>query len=82
MTTTDLMNLLKDIEFGASGRSREISFEVSEEYISEPIITISSTGDGIAGAQLCLQIKPLNKGGLVGNHDKICPVCGSKMSGK
>ena len=56
MTTTELINLLKSIEFGASGRSREISFEVGRKHIYEPNITISSTGDGMAGAEVCLKI--------------------------
>lgn len=59
MTTTELIRLLKSIEKGASGRSREISFEVKRKrasYIHEPDIEISSTGDGIAGAEVCLRI--------------------------
>jgi hypothetical protein len=56
MTTTELIELLKSIERGASGRSREISFKVGKEHIFEPDITISSTGDGIAGAEVCLKI--------------------------
>lgn len=56
MTTTELINLLKSREFGASGRSREISFRIGKRYIFEPNITINSTGDGIAGAEICLEI--------------------------
>lgn len=60
MTTTELIELLKRVEFGASGRPRKISFiiESDEEfYIDEPEITKDSTGDGIAGAELTLRIK-------------------------
>mgnify|MGYP000385942443 CR=1 FL=1 len=57
MTTTELIKLLQSVEFGASGRSREISFYVGEEFIFEPEIKISSTGDGCAGADLCLKIE-------------------------
>jgi hypothetical protein len=56
MTTTELINLLKSIEYGVSGRSREISFKVGKRYIFEPNIVINSTGDGIAGAEVCLEI--------------------------
>lgn len=56
MTTTELINLLRSIEKGASGRSREISFKVGRTHIFEPNITINSTGDGICGAEVCLEI--------------------------
>lgn len=55
-TTTDLIKILSSIEFGASGRSREISFKIGDDYISEPEITIDGTGDGIVGAQVLLKI--------------------------
>jgi hypothetical protein len=56
MTTTELIELLKSIEHGFSGRSREISFKVGKKHIFEPNITINSTGDGICGAEVCLEI--------------------------
>jgi hypothetical protein len=57
MTTTELIELLKSVEFGASGRAREISFRISHEnYIFEPYIKIDCTGDGVAGAELCLRL--------------------------
>lgn len=56
MTTTELIKLLKSIEYGASGRSREISFKIGKRNIFEPNIRISSTGDGICGAEACLEI--------------------------
>lgn len=57
MTTTELISLLKKVEHGASGRPREISFHVGKKYIFMPDITISSTGDGICGAELSLMIE-------------------------
>ena len=61
MNTTEMIELLKSVEKGASGRSREISFEIppalKDAYIHEPDITIGSTGDGCAGAELCLRIR-------------------------
>lgn len=57
MTTTELIELLKEVEFGASGRPREISFDHKDEFISSPEIAISMTGDGIAGAELTLELK-------------------------
>ena len=56
-TTTELIKLLKYVEFGASGRTRVISLRIGEEFISEPEITLCSTGDGCAGAEVCLEIK-------------------------
>ena len=58
MTTTELIKLLQSVEFGASGRSREISFRIlPKKYLFEPIIKIEGTGDGIAGAELCLRLE-------------------------
>lgn len=58
MTTTELIEVLKRLEKGASGRSREISFWVGGEhegqFISSPEIEVLSTGDGIAGAEITL----------------------------
>lgn len=57
MTTTELIELLKQYEKGASGRSREISFKVGRKFIFEPNITVDSTGDGICGAEITLKLK-------------------------
>ena len=62
MTTTELIELLKNVEKGASGRSREISFYCRDKYgetifISTPQISFSSSGDGVAGAELSLLIE-------------------------
>lgn len=56
MTTTELIALLKRVEHGASGRSREISLMLDDNFVSSPNIEIYSTGDGCAGAELCLEI--------------------------
>lgn len=56
MTTTELIKLLQSIEKGASGRSREVSFKIGDEFIFEPIIKISGTGDGCCGAEVTLEI--------------------------
>ena len=59
MTTTELIELLKSIETGASGRSREISFEIKntrKSYIHEHSIEVCGTGDGMCGAEVCLRI--------------------------
>ena len=56
MTTTGLINLLKSIEKGASGRSREINFEINDEVFFSPDVKISGTGDGCAGAEVTLKI--------------------------
>lgn len=57
MTTTELIKLLQSIEKGASGRSREISFEIGDVFMYKPDIKISSTGDGICGAEVTLRME-------------------------
>lgn len=56
MTTTELIKLLQDLEFGGSGRPREISFFVGKKFIPNPDIKFEGSGDGIAGAELCLRL--------------------------
>ena len=57
MNTTELIQLLRENEFGgASGRPRKVSVTVNGRYIPEPEIFVDSTGDGIAGAEICLGI--------------------------
>jgi hypothetical protein len=61
MTTTQLIEVLKKIEFGASGRAREISIRIPRKngkhlWISESDIKVTGTGDGIAGAEVTLEI--------------------------
>ena len=58
MNTTELIEMLKSVEFGASGRPRESSFSFNSEeiFFSSPDISISGTGDGIAGAELSLEL--------------------------
>ena len=60
MTTTELIDVLQRLEKGASGRSREISFQLGKDikskFISSPNIEVDSTGDGVAGAQITLKI--------------------------
>lgn len=62
MTTTELIKLLKSIEKGSSGRSREISFKYKRTLISEPDIIINSTGDGCAGAEVTLLLEEKKEG--------------------
>ena len=56
MTTTELIKILKKYEHGgATGQSREISFEIPAfGFLAEPEITVNSTGVGIVGAQITL----------------------------
>ena len=58
MTTTELIELLKSVEFGASGRPREISISCNSEniFFPDPNISITGTGDGVAGAELFLEL--------------------------
>ena len=61
MNTTELIKLLQEREHGASGRSREISLSIQGDngaFLPVPIIEVSSTGDGICGAEICLMVTP------------------------
>ena len=78
MTTTELIKILQDNEMGAiSLKPREISLTINGRYMPNPQITLSSTGDGICGAEIdldvfgewqyeCDDLKEL----------KSCPLCG------
>lgn len=53
MTTTELIKILQDNEKGGiSHKSRQISLTVNGRYLPNPQITLSSTGDGIAGPEI------------------------------
>ena len=53
MTTTELIKILQDNEKGGiSHKSRQISLTVNGKYLPAPQITLSSTGDGIAGPEI------------------------------
>lgn len=57
MTTTELIKILQDNETGAiSLKPREISLTINDRYMPNPQITLSSTGDGICGAEIDLDI--------------------------
>ncbi len=57
MTTTELIELLIQNEKGGiSHKSREISLTINGKYMPNPQITLSSTGDGIAGPEIDLDI--------------------------
>ena len=62
MDTIGLIELLEDQKTGASGRNREISFYFQDNitgeryFMGEPDISVGSTGDGICGAEICLDI--------------------------
>ena len=57
MTTTDLIKILKDTEYGAiTHKSRNISLTINGKYMPDPRITLSSTSDGIAGPEIDLDI--------------------------
>lgn len=60
MTTSELIKLLKEVEFGASGRPREISIKTDYGFYPSPEIAVFATGDGIAGAELCLSVEGVN----------------------
>lgn len=58
MTTTELIEMLKKHEYGAiSKKPREISIMIKGKgYMPHPEITLSGTGDGIAGPEIDLDI--------------------------
>ena len=58
MTTTELIKILKDNEYGGiTHKPREISLNVNGTYIPNPDITLISTGDGICGAEIDLYVE-------------------------
>ena len=57
ITTTELIKLLQDNELGGiSHKPRKISLTVNGRYLSNPQITLSSTGDGICGPEIDLDV--------------------------
>jgi hypothetical protein len=57
ITTTELIKLLQDNELGGiSHKPRKISLTVNGRFLPEPQITLSSTGDGIAGPEIALDV--------------------------
>ena len=58
MTTTELIELLKSVELGASGRPREISISFNSDglFFPNPKLNIVGTGDGVAGAEVTLEL--------------------------
>lgn len=82
MNVTELIQLLKQYEHGFSGRSRNISFVNDGRFTFEPEITVNSTGDGIAGAEITLQLEGEGKGEAVDESATdvniyYCAVCDS-----
>lgn len=57
-TTTELIELLKKYEIGGiSKRPRKISITINGKlFIGEPTISVNGTGDGIAGAEINLDL--------------------------
>ena len=58
MNATELIELLQSVEFGTSGRPREISISLNsgEMFFPNPKLNIIGTGDGVAGSELTLEI--------------------------
>lgn len=58
MTTQELIDLLEDVKLGGISRKpREISIGINGRiFMPEPKITISGTGDGIAGPEITLAL--------------------------
>lgn len=61
MTTTDLIKILKNVEFGGiTGKSRSINIIIESEnnklFLSDPKISIVGTGDGLI-TELLLKIE-------------------------
>ncbi len=59
MNTTELIQILKEDELGGiSKRPREISLYIKGiGYFPKPSITVSGTGDGIAGPEIDLDVE-------------------------
>ena len=54
MNTRELIELLKSVEFGASGKPREISisFNSGEMFFPNPKLNIAGTGDRVVTLEL------------------------------
>lgn len=54
MNTTELIELLKSVEFGASGRPREISisFNSEEMFFANPKLNVAGVGDRVVTLEL------------------------------
>ena len=54
MNTTELIELLKSVEFGASGRPREISisFNSGEMFFPNPKLNVAGAGDRVVTLEL------------------------------
>lgn len=81
MTTTELIALLRENEFGgASGRPREVSFCVGDRIISTDGIEVTGSGDGlITELDLSLPDAEPKKGRWFFSTDDClvhCSVCG------
>ena len=64
MTTTELIDLLKKYEFGASERPREITISKKDNegklipfFTETEKLIFNSSGDGVAGAELGIVIQ-------------------------
>lgn len=58
MTTTELIKILQDNEKGGiSHKPRNISVSINGRYMPDPQISLSSTGDGICGPEIDLDIE-------------------------
>lgn len=58
MTTTELIKILQDNEKGGiSHKSRNISLYINGRCMPNPQISLSSTGDGICGPEIDLDIE-------------------------
>ncbi len=57
MTTSELIKMLQEHEKGGiSHKPRNISLSINGKYMPNPVITVSSTGDGICGPELDLDV--------------------------
>lgn len=85
MTTTELINLLRQNEHGgASGRPREVYFEISDRCINTDGIEVTGGGDGLF-AELYLSLPCADRKGKWIDSDYIdpcwyvCSECGRQM---
>lgn len=63
MTTSELIRLLQKHEYGSSGRARTLSISVKDKrenyktvFSEKHILVFMGSGDGVAGAELELEI--------------------------
>ena len=76
MTTTDFIKLLTENEYGgATGRPREVMFEVDDEIFETDGVKVTGSGDGLF-AELYLSLPSAKRKTGKCTHERLCSLTG------